>query len=151
MRWSITSDHYRRGNVDLSTDRMRSHSAWRWIALALALVVVGALSAHHRHPSGPAPGGRSLQFVADPRAGEAYLSVLNQMASVTWEWGSAHRVLQAQVLVNTVQTNSRSAQVLRLRAGGIDLVLIGKAGLFFCTEGCDVFHLPLAWSFSRET
>jgi hypothetical protein len=150
MRWSITSDRCRGNGADIATDRTRSHVVWAWITAALSLVAIGVSSTGHHHHSGHDAGIQRLQFVADPRAGEAYVSVLNHMASVTWEWGSTHRALQAQVLVNTVQTDSRAVQELRLRAGGIDLVLIGKAGVFFCTAGCDVFHLPLAWSFNGD-
>lgn len=148
MRWSIVSEADRGACGGLTPGRMRLRVAWGCIALAL--VAVGGMSTYLRHRGRHDADGRALQFVADPRAGEAYMSVINHLASVTWDWGSAHRVLQAQVLVNTVQTESRSIQTLRLRAGDTDLVLIGRAGLFFCTSGCDAFHLPLAWSFTPD-
>jgi hypothetical protein len=148
MLWSISSKGTGPNNGGAAEGGTIVHVVWRWVALVM--LVAGGFAMYPKHHDDHDTADQRLQFMADPRAGEAYMSVVAHTASVTWEWGSAHRVLQAQVLVNTVLTNPRTVQVLRLRANGVELVLIGKAGIFFCTEGCDAFHLPLAWSFNRD-
>lgn len=146
MQWSIA--------FEVNHNRSRLSGTWQAVSLvrAVALLLLAFLGLaalclqHNSHDR----AHQRLEFVADPRAGEAYVTVLNQAASVTWEWGSIHHDVQAEVLVNTVLANSQPVQMLRLRVDGTDLVLMGRSGLFSCTAGCDVLHLPQEWTFHRD-